>query len=254
MEFPSHVDGCPETFSLYWLNQRLDEDAVFAEQAAIVLQQRNERRPKVLQDTTTRASAASALVNEWLVNRDLPCYRRGRPIDDFAAEIVEPIYRSISEAMDILEDSIDLYRDDVVRLLQQTGMTVPPYLQTEAPDVPTTPRRADDERGRAAAPPEASQPSAYQTAGEGNQSVLLSIGANSKDSVDAYIEKRARAIHAAGEATTMQCIAQIIANEMESKGYRGERNNYLQWATVVKSIPSGLTGGRGRNGRQPKQD
>ncbi|MFX1761904.1 hypothetical protein PWP93_04780 [Paraburkholderia sp. A1RI-2L] len=119
---------CPEKFSLYWLNTKLDEDAAFAEQALAVLGRISEQRPKVLRDTTTKASAASALVNEWLVNRDLPCYRRGRAIDDFAAEIVEPETSDLSEAIEILEASIELHRDDVVRLLQREGIRVPTYL------------------------------------------------------------------------------------------------------------------------------
>lgn len=127
------VHACPEKFSLYWLNTKLDEDATFAEQALAVLRRMSERRPKVLRDTTTKASAASALVNEWLVNRDLPCYRRGRAIDDFAAETVEPATSDLSEAIEILEESIELYRDDVVRLLQREGIRVPTYLHRDEP-------------------------------------------------------------------------------------------------------------------------
>ncbi len=121
--------------------------------------------------------------------------------------------------------------------------------------VPTPAQAHDGVAAISDAPPaKANQPNAHQALGEGNQAATLSIGSNSKKSVDAYIERRAREIRAAGEATTMQCIAEIIAAEMESKGYRGERNDYLQWTTVVKSIPSGLTGGRGKNGRKPKPD
>lgn len=121
---------CPEKFTLYWLNAKLDEDVAFAEQALAVLKRMNEQLPKGLRDTTTKASAASALVNEWLVNRDLPCYRRGRAIDDFAAETVEPVTSDLSESMEILEASIDIYRDDVVRLLQREGMDVPTFLRS----------------------------------------------------------------------------------------------------------------------------
>ncbi len=123
--------ACPEKFTLFWLNTKLDEDATFARQALAVLTRMNERRPKVLRETITKASAASALVNEWLVNRDLPCYRRGRAIDDFAAEIVEPETSDLSEAIEILEDSIELHRDDLVRLLQREGIRVPAYLHRD---------------------------------------------------------------------------------------------------------------------------
>ncbi|WP_423370663.1 hypothetical protein [Burkholderia sp. LMG 32019] len=146
----SDANACPEKFTLYWLNTKLDEDASFAEQALAVLRRMNKRKPEVLRETITKASAASALVNEWLVNRDLPCYRRGRAIEDFAAEAVEPATGNLSEAMEILEDSIELHRDDVVNLLRQEGIVVPPYLLCEAPDGHTaqTPTHvADDAPG-----------------------------------------------------------------------------------------------------------
>ncbi|NYH26058.1 hypothetical protein [Paraburkholderia bryophila] len=123
----------PGDFTLYWLNRKIEEDPSFAEQAMVALQRRNEQRPKVLHDTTTLASAASALVNEWLVNRELPCYMRGRPVDDFAALTLEPGSCSLSDTMDILEDSIRLRRDDVVRLLEREGMSVPHFLRCENP-------------------------------------------------------------------------------------------------------------------------
>ncbi|MGU7816425.1 hypothetical protein [Burkholderia sp. AW49-1] len=140
------AEACPDRFTLYWLNTKLDEDASFAEQALAVLTRTNERRPKVLRETITKASAASALVNEWLVNRDLPCYRRGRAIDDFAAETVEPEATDLSEAMEILEDSIELHRDDVVSLLRREGIAVPSYLLCEARHVPGAPTERQPDR------------------------------------------------------------------------------------------------------------
>ncbi|WP_143296760.1 hypothetical protein [Burkholderia pseudomallei] len=127
------MNPCPDDFTLYWLNRKIDEDASFAEQAMLALQRRNVQRPNVLHDTTTLASAASALVNEWLVNRELPCYMRGRPVDDVAALTLEPGSCSLSDTMDILEDSIRLRRDDVVGLLEREGMSVPHFLRCENP-------------------------------------------------------------------------------------------------------------------------
>lgn len=122
---------CPEQFTLYWFNRKIDEDASFSEQAARVLERMNEQRPKVLRDTTTPASAASALVNEWLVNRDLPCYMRGRAVDDFAGLTLESASCNLSDTMDILEASIQLNRDDVVKLLERESMPVPHFLRCE---------------------------------------------------------------------------------------------------------------------------
>lgn len=91
-----------------------------------------------------------------------------------------------------------------------------------------------------------------QTVRGDSQAAPLRMEANSKVSVDAYIDKRAREIYAAGEASTRRGIAEIIAGEMKSNGYRSERNDYLDWSTVDKAIPRGLTGGRGKNGRKSK--
>jgi hypothetical protein len=125
------VKPCPDQFTLYWLNRKIDEDASFVEQAALVLQRMNEQRPKVLHDSTTPTSGATALVNEWLVNRDLPCYMQGRLVEDFAALTLEPASCNLSDTMDILEGSIQLHRDDVVKLLEREGMSVPHFLRCE---------------------------------------------------------------------------------------------------------------------------
>ncbi|WAL82780.1 hypothetical protein OYT13_24105 [Pandoraea sp. XJJ-1] len=127
------AQACPDKFTLYWLNGKVDEDAVFAAEALAVLERMRGQQPKALHETTTAASAAGALVNAWLVNRDLPSYMRGRAIDDFAALKVEPLNCNLSEASEILEGSIEVYRDDVVKLLERERMTVPSFLQCVAP-------------------------------------------------------------------------------------------------------------------------
>jgi hypothetical protein len=81
----------------------------------------------------------------------------------------------------------------------------------------------------------------------------IQIGSNSKKLIDAYVEERARKIYASDEALTKGAMAKIIANELKTNGYRGERNDYLSEATVVRAIPSGLTGGRSKNGRKKKR-
>lgn len=85
------------------------------------------------------------------------------------------------------------------------------------------------------------------------QTNSLKIGSNSKATTDAHIERRSREIFADGDASTMQMLAERIAEELKAKGIRGERGTYLTWQTVAKAIPPGLTGGRRRNGRnKPK--
>lgn len=125
--------GCPDRFTLYWLNKNLDEDSGFAAEALNVLRRQSMQQPAVLQETTTLASAASTLVNEWLVNRDMPCYMRGRRVDDVAALVLEQGNCDASDTVDILEGSIQLYRDDLVSLLEREGMSVPHFLRSEHP-------------------------------------------------------------------------------------------------------------------------
>lgn len=134
---PVEVVPCPKKFTLYWFNRRIDEAPSFAEQAMAVLQRMKVQKPPVLHETTTPSSAGSALVNEWLVNGDLPCFMRGRQIDDFAALTIEPA-GDLSEAMDILESDIHICRDDVIRLMEQEGMAVPAFLIHESPAEETT--------------------------------------------------------------------------------------------------------------------
>lgn len=137
---------CPKEFTLYWLNRKLDGDASFAEQAVRVLQRMSEQTPTMLHETTTPASAASALLNEWLVNRDLPCYMRGRLIDDFAALTLEPRGCDLSNTMDIIDGSIHVRRDDLVRLVVREGMTVPHFLTCGNP--PESPAQRPAREGR----------------------------------------------------------------------------------------------------------
>ncbi|SAL02193.1 hypothetical protein AWB80_08299 [Caballeronia pedi] len=77
----------------------------------------------------------------------------------------------------------------------------------------------------------------------------LRIGRNSKASVDAYIKLRARELYDAGRASDCTTLATIIATEMQTNGWHGERRQ-LSASTVAKAIPAGLTGGRSKNGRR----
>jgi len=127
----SAVELCPNKFSLYWLNRQVDADLSFGAQAMAVLEKMKEHRPAILHETTTPASSGGALINEWLVNRDLPCFMRGRQIDDFAALTVHS-EGDLAEAIAILESQIYLNRDDVIRLLAQQGMSVPGFLMSSS--------------------------------------------------------------------------------------------------------------------------
>ncbi|MFM0011645.1 hypothetical protein [Paraburkholderia sediminicola] len=89
----------------------------------------------------------------------------------------------------------------------------------------------------------------------GGQAVSLNIGSNPKIALKAYIARRARVIFSANEtvaAHTREGIAEVIAAEMRTNGYRGTLGEYLSAATIVRAIPAGLTGGRARNGRNTR--
>lgn len=75
-------------------------------------------------------------------------------------------------------------------------------------------------------------------------------GRNDKAVIDAYIDRRARVIFTAGEASTAGEIAELLKTELESKGFRGERGTFLRPRTIESAIPKGLTGGRAKNGRK----
>jgi hypothetical protein len=129
---------CPEKFTLYWLRQKMlnDEDRSFYQKALVKLEQLEEQQPKKFRSTHTTASSGTALVNHWLVNRDLVAYERGKPIEDFAALRFEPKECSIGDAMELLQASIDIKRDELVDLITREGLTVPKFLR-----VPTLPHQ-----------------------------------------------------------------------------------------------------------------
>lgn len=133
MDLLPNPNGCSDKFTLYWLNEILEGDAVFSEQALAVLRRMNAEKAKILRDTITKASAASALINEWLINRDLPCYSRGRLVDDVADLMIEAHECSPTEALEILESDIEVKRDDLVRLIEKEDMRAPLFLLHKIP-------------------------------------------------------------------------------------------------------------------------
>jgi hypothetical protein len=126
--------GCAEKFTLYWLEQKLLDEPHFAEEALQKLTEIEQQQPEKFRSTYTTASSASALINHWLVNRDLTAYERGKPVEDFAALWVEPIECTLGEAIDLLQASIEILRSDLVSLIEREGMTAPNFLM-KSPDV-----------------------------------------------------------------------------------------------------------------------
>ncbi|MEW9581379.1 hypothetical protein [Paraburkholderia sp. DGU8] len=80
----------------------------------------------------------------------------------------------------------------------------------------------------------------------------LTLGVNNKVSIDAYIVRRAWEMYRADASLTRTKIAKNIASELKVGGYSGERGNALSAGTIYKAIPTGLTGGKSRNGRKKR--
>jgi hypothetical protein len=99
-------------------------------------------------------------------------------------------------------------------------------------------RMSTNDRDRASSPPDA------------NRAVRLVIGPNSRESIAAHVAARSRELYSADTSLTKDKMAAIIATELQGKGYRGEPRKYLAAATVLRLMPSGLTGGRARNGQK----
>lgn len=108
--------------------------------------------------------------------------------------------------------------------------------------------RSKDDLSKCAGSGGVSQPSGNGAAERGAGG--LNIGRNSKEEMNCHIKARACELHEMDSSQTMQQIANVIAGELEAKGYMGERGDYLSAATVVKAIPPGLTGGRRGNGKK----
>lgn len=75
--------------------------------------------------TYTAASAASGLINHWLVERDLTCYSRGEIVEDVAALSVCEINGSFDISMTALEDGLLIDRNEFLELLKALGFKVP---------------------------------------------------------------------------------------------------------------------------------
>ncbi|MGF6807422.1 hypothetical protein OKW30_002548 [Paraburkholderia sp. Clong3] len=79
----------------------------------------------------------------------------------------------------------------------------------------------------------------------------LGIGRpNSREAIAAHVEQRSREMYNADKSLTKRKIATTIAAELQGNGYRGERGQYLSPSGIERLLPTGLTGGRARNGRK----
>lgn len=122
------MNDIPEKFPLSWLNTQTDYDSQFSAEALAILERLASFQPERIRPTYTTASSASALINHWLCNRDLPAYERGRIVEDFAALIVTEYDGCLAKGIENLCSFIDIKRDEIVALMEQENMTVPAYL------------------------------------------------------------------------------------------------------------------------------
>jgi len=125
------MDTCPAEFPLSWLNEQLDKDDVFAQQALLLLRRRAELQPTDIRETHTVASSARALVNSWLVNRKLYGYDRGRPIDDFTSFTLISFWDDLETSIRNLEAMITIKRVEVVSLILEESLTPPQFLLSD---------------------------------------------------------------------------------------------------------------------------
>lgn len=128
-------------FTLYYLNQKLRDDLVFSEDALNKLLQIESQQPEFLRSTYTLATSAAGLINHWLVERKLPCYRRGRAIDDVTAEVVTVLDDDIGRAIDADDSGVSIKRGEFLSLLKEEGMNAPHFLldTAGAPESETPP-------------------------------------------------------------------------------------------------------------------
>ena len=129
------------------------------------------------------------------------------------------------------------------------GWTMPPQFAPQTGNVGTvsSPVVADAAPATTDRRPGVGNPGSASTHPDG-QAVGLEVGRNGREAITTHVELRAREMHRAEPSLTRQKIAMAIASELEHRGYAGELGRYLSVPTIVKRIPSGLTGGRARNG------
>lgn len=86
--------------------------------------------------TYSPASAASGLINHWLVERELKCYSRGKVVDDIADLTVCEINGSFDLSMAALEDGLLIDRDELIKLLTKRGFNLPNAFSDEKASLP----------------------------------------------------------------------------------------------------------------------
>ena len=113
--------------SYFWLQQQLEIDLTFATEAINVLKHVNPS------STYTTASSASALLNHWVVERELKVYQRGKPVDDVAAVILYADEdRDYTPAMNAVEQGWRIDREEFAAILARYEMTVPDVMKVGA--------------------------------------------------------------------------------------------------------------------------
>jgi hypothetical protein len=116
--------------SYHWLRKKLNDDAVFTEQAALVLKRlRHGNHNHVY-------GSPEALLNHWAVERELIIYERGTPIDVAGVTLYADENGQFDAAEDAVEQGWRVDRAELVALIDQHSMTVPDFLLATAASQP----------------------------------------------------------------------------------------------------------------------
>lgn len=115
-------------FPYSYIEKALEEDAQFPVEALGELERIQSKHK--LKSTYSTASSASALLNHWLVNRELKCFERGRVVEDVTEATVN--LECLEDSMAAIEDGWLISIAELMRLIQSKGMTFPMALCADA--------------------------------------------------------------------------------------------------------------------------
>lgn len=105
---------------LSWLYEHLISDAEFASDALRLLSS------ECPSDTFTPATAGEALINHWLIGRDLNCYERGREIDAADGVVYLDENGDPSRGIQAIEESRYIDKDEFLAVCK-TWRIAPPF-------------------------------------------------------------------------------------------------------------------------------
>jgi hypothetical protein len=114
--------------SYFWLREELEADNTFVDESLKLLRHLNPG------STYTRATSASALLEYWVVERELTVFERGNPVTDVAAVVLYPDEKGDTTAADnTVEQGWRIDHAEFLALLARYRVTVPSFLNCDAP-------------------------------------------------------------------------------------------------------------------------